>query len=98
MELKRRVKLVAIDIGDIVGLFNAASERFDCMSVPVLDEVPEGYSVSDATYDFAAHAIVLKVHHESFPEVAPGCHIPYLVTPTASRKVSYFRPPEPAHA
>jgi len=45
------------------------------LRLPILADVPEGYVVSGVFHDYRFDGFVLRVEHESFPEVGEGAQI-----------------------
>ena len=67
-----RYRILTIGIEDLLNVFKIYDGGFDCLTLPVFDKLPDGYSVHDATYDFSRQAFLIKISHDSFEEVRVG--------------------------
>ena len=67
-----RCKIITLNPGCIVSLFNAAFHRPGTLTVPVFEELPSGYLVDGIFADWHNNEIAFKVYHPSFPTIGQG--------------------------
>lgn len=69
-----RVKIVLVDPGVILALLNW--HRYECLTLPVIKELPEGATAKAVHYSPSRRCFELLVHHPSFPTVPMGHEAP----------------------
>lgn len=69
--IKRR-KIISVDPQFILMMLNLASQMQMTVSLPVMDEIPDGTEVVSLFADQSSGRLKLIVAHPSFAEVIPG--------------------------
>ena len=69
--LKRR-KIISVDPQFILMMLNFASQMQMTVSLPVMDEIPDGTEVVSLFVDQSSGRLKLIVAHPSFAETVPG--------------------------
>jgi len=74
-----RRKIISVDPDLVVMLLNFATQKFQTISLPIMDEIPEGTEVLWAFIDSESNRLMLVVTHPSFAEVVPGMRYPEFI-------------------
>jgi hypothetical protein len=70
-----KARIFRIDVRAIMTLMGNWRGH-DCVCLPVLKGLPDGYDIRAVAFNFGHNAFELLVTHESFPEVPDGDLIP----------------------
>lgn len=74
-----RRKIISVDPSLVVMLLNLATQKFQTISLPIMNEIPEGTEVLWAFVDQESNRLMLVVTHPSFDEVFPGERYPNFI-------------------
>lgn len=79
VDLMYRRKIISVDPSLVIMLLNFATQKFQTISLPIMDEIPEGTEVVSLFVDQQSGRLMLVVFHPSFDRVPPGGRYPEFV-------------------
>lgn len=68
-EHDNRLAIVLVTPTEIIGALNFYRGDHDCLVIPKIDGLPDGYRVVNVYFDWQYNAFAVCVHHESFAPV-----------------------------
>lgn len=73
---ERRLKAINLDKEMLISVFSDW-RKFDCINLPILPSLPEGYRVAEIDFSYSRNCFVVLIEHSSFDVVLPGHPCPY---------------------